>query len=64
MKQNIEEFLKEYKEICEKYNIILTPDDPWGGFEFDEYDEKEMNMRINSMRYQFNAQNSNEEEED
>ena len=40
MKQNIEGFLKEYKEICKKYNISLAHEDFQGAFIIQEYEEE------------------------
>ena len=37
--ENINNFFKEYKELCKKYNVSLAHEDVEGGFLIDEYDE-------------------------
>ena len=37
---NIKNFLREYKELCKKYNISLGHEDEYGGFILHEYDEE------------------------
>lgn len=36
---NIKNFLREYKELCKKYNVSLGHEDEYGGFILYEYDE-------------------------
>lgn len=37
---NIKNFLREYKELCKKYNVSLGHEDEYGGFILYEYDEE------------------------
>lgn len=37
---NIKNFLREYKELCKKYNVSLGHEDEYGGFILHEYDEE------------------------
>lgn len=37
---NIENFFREYEELCKKYNVSLAHEDSQGGFLIDIYDEE------------------------
>ena len=46
---NINNFLKEYEELCKKYNITLAHEDCHGGFILEEYDENNIEWVKNAI---------------
>lgn len=40
MEERINNFIKEYKELCNKYNLSLAHEDVEGGFIIEEYKEE------------------------
>lgn len=49
MNNQIENFLKEYEELCKKYNISLSHEDGHGNFIIEKYHQSNIEWVKNSI---------------